>query len=293
MARLFVQFMHPGPEPWCGENESGICEWNTTEHHRRKCIRADIRCWDRTRNVETGAKEMYFWGEWEASSEYKLLHDSRIGMPRAVHEIIPPRPGSRPLGGQNTDPFVFGDHFIYTVCHQPCYSCLRNLEEGSIIAFGSRLKGGEGSYFGLDTLFVVGRRSISLHLDKDKRPWSDLIRNEQELYETMTIEPLDQSIRIYAASMVEDMTSELPVFSFVPCHSEPFARPRLPTLASEVDPVSRKPRVNENLSQGIKNTPLLTLEDSVALWKKIVDDLETQNIELGTRVLLRDEVTPT
>ncbi len=297
MARLFVQFMHPGPEPWCGENESGICEWNTTEHHRRKCIRADIRCWDRTMNVETGPKEMYFWGEWEASSRYKLLQDSRIGMPRAVHEIIPPQPGSCPPGGQNTDPFVFGERFLYTICRQPSYPSLRSLDVGSIIAFGSRLRDGEKTYFGLDTLFVVGNRSVRLDSDPGRNDWS-VLTNKKE-YEEATIKPLslgqknheikkgskDLPIRIYSASMADDLRDRLPLFSFVPCGPNPFPRPKLTSLAEDGN-------VSNNLAQGIKLTPVSSIEDSLLLWKKIVDDLESQGIELGTRVLLRDEVIP-
>jgi hypothetical protein len=291
MARLFVQFMHPGPEPWYGKDEAGICEWNTTKTHKRKCIRADIRCWDRDRGVETNPREMYFWGEWETASRYEMQPDLSAGMPRAIHELIRPQTGIRPKGGQNTDPFVFGDRFMYTICHQPSYPSLRNLEEGSIIAFGSRLRNGSETHFGLDTLFVVGRKNACLN--KVGRSWSGLIRDESELYETLTISPLgekdleikkgDQNlpVRIYAASMSDDRTTDLPIFSFVPCSDNPFVRPSLETLSSTAEAV-----VSDRLTQGIKRSTLTTLEDSAALWEKIVSDLSRKGLKLGTRIFL-------
>jgi hypothetical protein len=58
-------------------------------------------------------------------------------------------------GAQNTDPFVFGDRFLYTCCKQRLRSGrptqLRYLPHGSLVLFGSHISGG----FGLDTVFVV------------------------------------------------------------------------------------------------------------------------------------------
>lgn len=58
-------------------------------------------------------------------------------------------------GAQNTDPFVFGDRFLYTCCKQRLRSGvptqLRFLEPASLIPFGSHVHG----QFALDTVFVV------------------------------------------------------------------------------------------------------------------------------------------
>ncbi|MGK4002197.1 hypothetical protein WMF31_06205 [Sorangium sp. So ce1036] len=61
---------------------------------------------------------------------------------------------------QNTDPFVFGDTFLYSCCKQVrrngSATLLRKLQRGDVILFGSRLDG----RFVLDTVFVVARSEI-------------------------------------------------------------------------------------------------------------------------------------
>ncbi len=52
---------------------------------------------------------------------------------------------------QNTDPLVFGDHFLYSNCRQRQNGKMRDLAHGSLVLFGSKL----GGQFVLDTLFVV------------------------------------------------------------------------------------------------------------------------------------------
>jgi predicted nucleotidyltransferase len=63
-------------------------------------------------------------------------------------------------GLRNTDPFVFGGKFMYTLCQQYkkekhtstlTPTKLHSLEKGSVILFGSRLN----HDFVLDTVFVV------------------------------------------------------------------------------------------------------------------------------------------
>jgi hypothetical protein len=57
---------------------------------------------------------------------------------------------------QNTDPFVFGERFLFTICQQHTATGptqLRFLERGSVILFGSSV----GRRFVLDTVFVVSR----------------------------------------------------------------------------------------------------------------------------------------
>lgn len=54
-------------------------------------------------------------------------------------------------GLHNTDPFIFGDQFLYSNCKQPSSLRLRSLDRGSVIAFGSRKAG----RWLLDTVLVV------------------------------------------------------------------------------------------------------------------------------------------
>lgn len=176
-----VVFYHPGREypingaPKFPETEE--MPWNSKPYHRRKFLQAEGGyVAPDGQGVESSL--LRFWGEWEPDSEMcRLVGDS----PRCLH--IPflkkddqskytPEMGVAPhcrgdnvpkcngkakesKGLQNTDPFVFADHFFYGACQQNSKkgnpTNMQRLEKGSIILFGSRLKG----KFVLDTVFVV------------------------------------------------------------------------------------------------------------------------------------------
>ena len=98
------------------------------------------------------------WGEWEPESELvrtfyrrpdESLHPRFLWRPY----YVPKRAG---YGGfHNTDPFVFGKHFLYSNCRQPKNPGLKRLADGSVIAFGSAKRvNGEWRWM-LDTVFVV------------------------------------------------------------------------------------------------------------------------------------------
>ncbi|MDY6113707.1 MAG: hypothetical protein SPI56_04000 [Alloprevotella sp.] len=180
MAQIVV-FYHPGREyPVNGApkfRETELMPWNARSFHRRKFLQAEGEfVASDGQGVESSL--LRFWGEWEPTSEMcRLVGDS----PRCLH--IPflkkddqskytPEMGAAPhCGGdnapkcngkakeskglQNTDPFVFADHFFYGACQQNSKkgnpTNMQSLEKGSIILFGSRLKG----KFVLDTVFVV------------------------------------------------------------------------------------------------------------------------------------------
>jgi hypothetical protein len=68
---------------------------------------------------------------------------------------------------QNTDPFIFGNNFIYGICQQKMES-LRTLESGSLIIFGSRVNcclEPKKYSFAIDTVFVVKTAEPYLSLD--------------------------------------------------------------------------------------------------------------------------------
>lgn len=176
-----VVFYHPGREyPVDGApkfRETELMPWNARSFHRRKFLQAEGEfVAPDGQGVESSL--LRFWGEWEPTSEMcRLVGDS----PRCLH--IPflekdalskysPKMGAAPRCGgdnapkcngkakeskglQNTDPFVFADHFFYGGCQQNSKkgtpTNMQSLEKGSIILFGSRLKG----KFVLDTVFVV------------------------------------------------------------------------------------------------------------------------------------------
>ncbi len=151
-ALCVVQFIHPGGEHGPDPETPWLKRWNTG-NHKRKFMRSSGR-WlgdDRPRDGE-----LLFWGEWEPPSEVETLQQWSPGYPKYLHyPFLEARTAF--VNHQNTDPFVFGDQFLYTGCQQwrgkprgyPVQ--LRFLLPGSVILFGSASAG----RFLLDTALVV------------------------------------------------------------------------------------------------------------------------------------------
>jgi hypothetical protein len=144
-----IQFMHPGGE----RSASSNLAWNHGRHARTFLVAHGVDDRD-----ESG--ELCFWGEWEARVEIEKSFASEIvSGPR---KLLRPRHSLCPRDGtpQNTDPFVFGDQFLYSCCKQVRRdgraTQLRELGRGDILLFGSQVDG----RFVLDTVFVVARSRI-------------------------------------------------------------------------------------------------------------------------------------
>ena len=150
-ANRIVQFMHPGNEPQFPEDGQRV--WNRGVH---------TRCFLKTRGTilsdRTGSSRqegvVCFWGEWEGPAHAERLEGNSSPSPTIVME---PQPTPCPRSGklQNTDPFVFGDSFLYSCCKQVRKNgqrtYLTTLTRGDVILFGSHHDG----KFLLDTVFVV------------------------------------------------------------------------------------------------------------------------------------------
>lgn len=145
----FVQFPHPGGEHW--PDRGGGKGWNTFDSgHARKFMQLRGTWIAGDGSVHGG--ELWAWGEWEAQSELVRSLDAS-GAPGLPHHLwrpyyVIPRGGYERL--HNTDPFIFGERFLYSNCKQPSRPGLRQLGRGSVIAFGSK-RGG----WVLDTVLVV------------------------------------------------------------------------------------------------------------------------------------------
>ena len=143
--------------------EKGIMPWNDGQH-RRKFITCNGKYINK--NNELCEDKIMFWGEYESISKVKkIMYKQGVfhtGLPQYIHiplycdfdeneknPIIEPK-GKQGEHWQNTDPFVFGNYFIYSNCQQQRNKKLRNLAPGSIIIMGS--KKGE---FRIDTLLVI------------------------------------------------------------------------------------------------------------------------------------------
>jgi hypothetical protein len=282
LERCFVQFMHPGGEH--GPDASDLKLWNMGEH-KRKFIRLEGESLDSAApSARARSEELVFWAEWEPESEVEPINDPIPMGPQWLHRPFFATPtafrqGERGL--QNTDPFVYGDRFLYTLCRQwkrssggaygPTY--LRDLEIGSLILFGSH-KWGE---FLLDTVFVVG--SSVLH---DARSWEDvLVGRVPDAYADVTLRPTyvwegPEKLRLYQGATPRDRVDGM--FSFAPClpaAEAPSGFPR-PTIRLE-------DLITPGLMMGSKATRSLSREGMRDIWSSVVDQVLEQGLELGTR----------
>ena len=152
--RCFVQFPHPGDEH---SAQSGRV-WNTINRdHKRKFMQFRGEWTDE--GNDRHSCDLRAWGEWEPESKLvcKLgpknggrLHPNYLWKPYWI-----PRNTYRCL--HNTDPFIFGDCFLYSNCGQSAQSKkgLKQLGPGSVIAFGSGKKIEGQRRWVLDTVLVI------------------------------------------------------------------------------------------------------------------------------------------
>ena len=226
-----VQFPHPGPEhnpghiprlPW-------RMAWNT-DGHGRKFMRSPGRYVDKSDVLS--AAELTFWGEWEPPSDIVEAWSASGSLPRLLH--VPVWERIAPPDRQNTDPWVFGDHFRYSNCKQQAQYALQRLTPGSVILFGSTKSGA----FILDTVFVV----------KDSRPYTPSNPSAtDDAFRFCTIESLCEpssscagdSFTLYQGARFDEPINGM--YSFVPSRradsdkKRRFARPSI-SLPGYVNP---------------------------------------------------------
>jgi hypothetical protein len=150
----FVQFHHFGGEHEPSQGDH--IDWNTGEH-LRKFLETPGSWLDRDGTRDNG--KIWLWGEWEPESE--VIHRFQRyggGFPRYLWR---PYWSPRRNYGQcvNTDPMIFGG-FYYADCQQWRNRGLRDLLDGSVIVFGSRLE----NEWVLDTVFVVSNKKTNYRI---------------------------------------------------------------------------------------------------------------------------------
>jgi hypothetical protein len=183
---------------------------------------------------------------------------------------------------QNTDPYVFGDRFLYTGCQQhtnrgTTETQLRRLTRGSVILFGSCR---DLSRFVVDTVFVIADS-----VDHSFRDHEEVLRDVvADHYRTVTLGPWyaeggdAMSFRLYLGATPIDPVEDM--FSFVPCvPAESTEDPRFPRPELQL-PGSITP----HLRQGKRITRLARQHDAATLWTRVVEQLRDQDLALATRV---------
>ncbi len=268
MSPRIVQFPHPGGEHVpAGE----WMPWNTGLHRRKFIVSAGHALDGDGHRQET---ELVFWGEWEAPSAVIRRWPRSGDLPTVLHRpfVAEPPPGHR----QNTDPWVFGDAFLYSNCKQlnprpnRSASALQQLGRGSIILFGSVL----AQRFVLDTVFVVG------DVVGQYTPASGGVEFDP-IFQLCTIESLTTDDTATAPlTLYRGATPATPaagMFSFVPCMraNDPrqrFERPPTP-LPGVTNPKSRQSPSGAKVSW-----PLDEVEHA---WSSVVDQVLDAGLLLG------------
>lgn len=279
-ALCVVQFIHPGGEHHPDVAGAARRSWNTGVH-RRKFMRTAGTSLDAEGQDHVG--EVLWWGEWEPPSTVEELEVPGPDYPRYLHRpFLEVR--TEFAGHQNTDPFVFGDEFLYTGCQQwrgkphghPVQ--LQFLRPGSIILFGSCAS----DRFLLDTVFVV--RDF---IDHDRDDYRDVLRGAvPDAHWTVTLGPWysgppdGRTFRLYRGATPANAVDGM--FSFFPCHradapaTRGFSRPDLSQLAC----------VNPQLRQGWSATKLGDVAQAADVWRSVRQAVLAEGCELGVRAAI-------
>jgi len=242
-------------------NDAGTMWWNNSEH-KRKFIRAtghmisknDFDIFLENKTINTNLSELCFWGELEYPTyfekiPYTTIHDTRY--PTYIHTPVPQkrldilnktekelqtiydsiiidtknnRLYEPSMGKQNTDPYVFGDNFMYSCCKQVKNrkpSKLQNLFPGDIIVYYSLRKNEIGFSCLLDTVFVV-EKVVGRYKRND---YKEIQNKVSELYFQNVILPIhygcgnsiddEGSYTLYKAATPSSPVNGM--FSYFPC----------------------------------------------------------------------------
>ena len=277
-SRCFIQLHHDG---W--EHDRRCAEaWHSFagDHpHQRKFLQLDGEWIDE--GGHTQSDELWLWGEWEAES--KRL--GRLEQPSGDKRRFPSTlwlPSYRAredyLGLHNTDPFIFGEQFLYSNCGQRRGQrgpgkTLKELASGSLIVFGSCVS----NEWVLDTVFVVGK-PYDYCAASMREDLADVV---PDAFMDVTGEPIIQNeradlpLRLYVGATPADPVNCM--FSFFPARpaggDAGFARPRI-DLPSEY--------FNPKKCQNYKQTCDLSPGTLRGLWDSLVAQVREAGLVLGT-----------
>jgi hypothetical protein len=275
----FVQFIHPGSEH--KPDSAAGRSWNT-EDHRRKFLTQTGR-YLTALDAKPTASNLVFWGEYEPPTRLVKSFEKPIADgPQYIFAPAPIafHPNDPPL--MNTDPFVFGDRFFYSICkqnnkHGP--TAMQRLARGSVILFGS---GRHRSQFVVDTVFVVADY-VDWNLSNYRQRLAGVVPPE---YFHSTLEPIayemkvrnlspSQTFRLYISATVEKPYEGM--FSFFPCRPakdgavKGFARPAI--RCSGI--------ITDNLTQGQRMNSMADVATVQKLWQTTARQVLEQGLFLG------------
>ena len=282
-SRCFVQFPHPQREH---SPHDGRAWHSRTQSHMRKFMQLRGQWIDMHGERQTG--ELHAWGEWESESELVPGFNPADGTPR--HPCYLWRPYYIPKhsykGLHNTDPFVFGERFLYSNCFQASRPCLKRLDRGSVIAFGSGKKIDREWRWMLDTVLVVRnfKDYRAAHALDDLKDWTPTTFLEvtggplcaDAAGSSSCAPPSDERLRLYMGATPDDPVEGM--FSFFPASpaddNTGFPRPLIELPTKYFNPRSfrapsgfRHPRTPDELHR---------------LWTSLASQVRNAGLVLGT-----------
>ena len=282
--RCFVQFPHPGGEH---SVRSGRV-WNTTNrNHKRKFMQFRGKWMDEDGITHTD--DLRAWGEWEPEAELILEFDSTGGGPHYPRCLWKPYwvLTDNYRGLHNTDPFIFGDCFLYSNCRQSNQLGLKALAQGSVIAFGSGKKINGDWKWVLDTVLVLRdsfpydpldpRKALEGKVpDEFLKVTGGPLTNDPKLKKSADSGKA-QEFRLYRGAPPDDPVDEM--FSFfpaIPADGEScFPRPVV-TLDGDFFTAS-----NFRAPKGVRQCR--KPEELRCLWNSLVTQVRKKSLVLGTR----------
>lgn len=318
----FVQFTHPGGEHTISKGIDVLYPWNYKDH-KRKFLETTAQYIDHNNGRQRG--EILFWGEWEPESLARVITPSPAkgtDLPRNIHNplLITNIKGKvitspykidnkgRKLIRQNTDPFVFGDDFYYSICKQASFTSLKNLAPGSIILFGSTINQNQpNAYFALDTVFVV-RESKPYNIQTYDADLKDYITNEYA--EIMGFDYLRQNINNIQNSCFSVNNSYTcykgatylkrvnNMYSFVPCvisSKYPQGFERIKITAKDFDNIGLPMPGTDIFTDNLNTTPKINTMDinnNKKIWDKLRAIVHQQNCLEGVQMDYRHIIVP-
>ena len=250
-----------------------------------------------TTNGSRQAGNLYAWGEWEPESEIVSKLNPPDDDPQHPRYLWRPYyvPKKDYRGLHNTDPFIFGERFLYSNCGQKDRGRgrgLRHLAQGSVIAFGSgKAVSGEQRWM-LDTVLVV-RDSVDYDASKARtalRGWvpdafldvtGGPLADNTEGPVSGTCAPIGARLRLYRGATLNDPVDGM--FSFFPARAAGrwFPRPLI-DLPSDY--------FNAAAWRGPKGTGRSRTPDELRdLWDSLVAQVHNAGLVLGTHAELPEQ----
>lgn len=283
-----IQFLHTAVEAKPVNAFDNIIPWNNNTDHRRKFLLSSGKFVNNDEQEEKN--ELVFWGEWEAQSYITRITRGDDKPPKYLNKpFIDPTVSKRT---HNTDPNVFGERFKYIICKQTFFhNVLTNLEEKSIILFGSSIDG----QFCLDTVFVVSNIKpnytlISIETLFPKQKWGQYYHaSVNPIYDdtqyNSQADNTEDFCRIsdereytyYESVDFSEREKYNNIYSFVPCIEYDGANPN----RSFRQPIIKLDFIKGGQTMGVNSKNCSTDEIS-EYWNSIVEQIEEAGLKKGT-----------